>query len=223
MNVYFISGLGADKRIFSKIKLDNKLNIIHLNWIAFHKNESLKNYAERLSKSIDQSKPFSLVGVSFGGMIAVELAKLLEPKVTIIISSTLLSKHLPFIYRLAGKLGLIKIVPANILKSSNSIIQNYFFGTKLKEERELLKNIIEDTDAHFLKWAIGSILSWKNNTKPKKLFQIHGTNDKILYTNKVEPDFSIKGGTHFMVYQKANEISALISKLILDEKITTLR
>jgi hypothetical protein len=34
MNAYFISGLGADKRIFSKLKLNEKINIIHIDWIA---------------------------------------------------------------------------------------------------------------------------------------------------------------------------------------------
>ncbi|RZL34138.1 MAG: alpha/beta hydrolase, partial [Pedobacter sp.] len=214
MNVYFISGLGADKRIFSKIKLNDNFKIIHLDWISFEKKETLKSYAGRLSKSIDQSEPFSLVGVSFGGMIAVEMAKFLQPKVTIIISSTLLSEHLPLIYRLIGKLGIIKIIPANILKSSNSLTQNYFFGTKLKEEKDLLEKIVKDTDAHFLKWAIESILNWQSNTTPKNLIQIHGTNDKILYTKKVEPDFLIKGGTHFMVYQNADKISEILNNIL---------
>lgn len=88
MNTYFISGLGANKRIFSKLKLNENINMIHIDWISPNKNESLASYAERLSKVIDLSQPFALVGVSFGGMIAVEMAKLLNPATTIIISST---------------------------------------------------------------------------------------------------------------------------------------
>jgi len=65
MNVYFISGLGADKRIFSKIRLNDKFKIIHLDWISFEKKETLKSYAERLCKSIDKSEPFSIVGGFF--------------------------------------------------------------------------------------------------------------------------------------------------------------
>ncbi|SDF62642.1 Thioesterase domain-containing protein [Pedobacter terrae] len=79
MNAYFISGLGADQRIFSRLKLSEKISIIHVEWINPNKNETLEVYAERLSRIIDTSKPFALVGVSFGGMIAVELAKLLKP------------------------------------------------------------------------------------------------------------------------------------------------
>lgn len=76
MNVYFISGLGADKRIFSKLTLSAEFDIIHIDWIVPFSKETLVSYAKRLSKVIDVNNPFALIGVSFGGMIAVEIAKL---------------------------------------------------------------------------------------------------------------------------------------------------
>ena len=215
MNVYFISGLGADKRIFSKLNLDKRINIIHIDWIQPTKNESLENYAKRLGLVIDTTQSFAIVGVSFGGMIATELAKAYKPKAIIAISSTIEGRYLPASYRFAGKLNLVKIIPTGILKASNKITQNYFFGVKSIEERELLSRIIADTDPKFLKWAIGSILSWKNKVTPKNLYHIHGTNDKVLYSKNARPDYLIKNGTHFMVYQNAKEISYLIDDIIL--------
>jgi len=215
MNAYFISGLGADKRIFAKLELDSQIEIIHVDWIQPLKNESLNSYAKRLSPIIDDSQPFILIGVSFGGIIAVEIAKILNPVCTIIISSTLFSDDLPFLYRLAGKLKLIKIAPSWLIKSSNQLTQNFFFGTKSNTEKKLLSMIIKDTDPKFLKWAIGSILSWENNQKPERLYHIHGSKDKILYSKNARPDFIINGGTHFMVYQHAEEISKIIMKLVM--------
>jgi len=212
MNTYFI---GADKRIFSALKLDNHINIIYVEWIRPFKNETLCHYSKRLSGIINTKEPFVLVGVSFGGMVVVEISKILNPVCSIIISSTAISNNLPAFYSLAGKLKLINLLPAWLIKSSNKLTQNYFFGVKSSNEKKLLTRIIDDTDSVFLKWAIGSILSWGNKTKPKHLYHIHGTHDKILYTKKVEPDFLIKNGTHFMIYQKADEISTLINNLIL--------
>ncbi|KRT14269.1 hypothetical protein ASU31_19845 [Pedobacter ginsenosidimutans] len=219
MNTYFISGLGADKRIFSKLKLNENIYMIHIDWITPNINESLASYAQRLSSVIDLSQPFALVGVSFGGMIAVEIAKLLNPTTTIIISSTMLSAHLPALYRFAGKLGLLKFIPARLLKSSNKLTQNYYFGTRSSSEKTLLSRIIKDTDPRFLKWAIGSILSWSNKIKPKNIYHIHGTNDKILYSEIAQPDFIIENGTHFMVYQNAEEVSGIINRVILNNEI----
>ncbi|QIL42466.1 alpha/beta hydrolase [Pedobacter sp. HDW13] len=216
MNTYFISGLGADKRIFSKLKLNEKINIIHIDWIDPKQNETLAAYAARLGGIIDTSQPFALVGVSFGGMIAVEVAKILAPIVTVIISSTMISSQLPGLYRFAGKLGLLKFIPAKLLKSSNKLTQNYYFGTRSGSEKVLLSKIIKDTDPYFLKWAIGSILSWKNETRPERMYHIHGTHDKILYSKTAQPDFVIENGTHFMVYQNAVEISGIINQIILN-------
>ncbi|WP_316806658.1 alpha/beta hydrolase [Pedobacter agri] len=216
MKAYFISGLGADKRIFSKLKLDPQIEVIHIEWIVPIKNESLRNYAKRLSSIIDVSNDFILVGVSFGGMIAVEISKLIAPRCTIIISSTLYSQDLPLLYRFAGKLQLVKLIPSWLIKSSNSLTQNFFFGTKSHSEKQLLRKIIADTDSRFLKWAIGSILSWRNSVRPNSLYHIHGTNDRILYSKSAKPDFVIKNGTHFMVYQNAGEISGIINSLHLN-------
>jgi pimeloyl-ACP methyl ester carboxylesterase len=207
--------LGADKRIFSKLKLNAKINIIHIDWIAPNKNESLATYAQRLSKVIDITQTFALIGVSFGGMIAVEMAKILKPITTVIISSTMFGAQLPALYRFAGKLRLLKLIPAQLLKSSNRLTQNYYFGTRTSSEKTLLSEIIKDTDPYFLKWAIGSILSWKNEIRPERIYHIHGTNDKILYAKTARPDFVIENGTHFMVYQNAEEISDIIDKLLL--------
>ncbi|MBB6238860.1 pimeloyl-ACP methyl ester carboxylesterase [Pedobacter sp. AK013] len=219
MNTYFISGLGADRRIFSKLKLNEKINIIHVDWLSPNKNESLASYAQRLSSTIDLTQPFTLVGVSFGGMVAVEIAKILKPTVTIIISSTMLAAQLPMLYRFAGKLGLLKLIPAKLLKSSNKLTQNYYFGTRSSSEKVLLGRIIKDTDPHFLKWAIGSILNWKNKTRPERIYHIHGTKDKILYSRTAQPDFVIENGTHFMVYQNAQQISGIIDSIVLNSEI----
>lgn len=215
MNTYFISGLGADKRIFSKIVLDSQIKIIHLDWIQFSKGQSLISYAEQLGKKIDTTTPFVIVGVSFGGMIATELAKILKPAKTIIISSIVFNNQFPWIYKLFGKLNLLKFIPAWLLKSSNKLTQNYYFGTKLLDDKELLRKIVEETDPKFLKWAIGSILKWKNNIRPENLIHIHGDNDKIFPLKNVNPDFVINGGSHFMVYQKAEKISELMNNLII--------
>ena len=216
MNTYFISGLGADKRIFSRLKLHRSINIIHVEWINPLRKESLSEYAKRLSEVIDTSEKFALVGVSFGGMIAVEIAKILNPVFTIVISSTVQSNTLPPLYKFAGKLKLVEIIPSWLIKSSNRLTQNFFFGTQSNAEKKLLTNIINDTDRRFLKWAIGSILSWRNDLIPQRLYHIHGTKDKILYSKKSKPDFVIENGTHFMVYQNAAEISEIINKLIIN-------
>jgi len=213
IKIYFISGLGADRRAFKKLIFPPDCELIHLDWIPAIKNEALESYADRLAISIDTSTPFYLIGLSFGGMLATEIAKKLKPLHTFIISSTPVFKELPWYYRMAGSLSLQKIVPVSLLKRGNNIGLK-FLGATTREETALLKQLVIDSDPIFMKWALTSILSWRNNERPQNLTHIHGTTDNILPIRYNKPDITIEGGGHFMVYANAETISRLIvSKL----------
>jgi hypothetical protein len=71
-----------------------------------------------------------------------------------------------------------------------------------------LKQILNDTDSRFLKWAINAIAHWKNSDKPSGI-KIHGNNDKVLPL-KTDADYVIEGGGHFMIVTRGKEISELI-------------
>jgi len=92
MKCYCISGLGADKRAFKH--LDINLELIHIEWTKPLKNESISSYSKRLLVQIDTKEPFLLLGLSFGGIIASELAQITSPEKVIHISSIINRKHL---------------------------------------------------------------------------------------------------------------------------------
>jgi len=77
MKIYCISGLGADRRVFKNLKLEAEL--IFVDWIIPKKKEHISSYASRLATVINQDEEFGLLGVSFGGLIAVEMNKVLIP------------------------------------------------------------------------------------------------------------------------------------------------
>jgi pimeloyl-ACP methyl ester carboxylesterase len=213
VTVYFISGLGADKRAFQKLTLPQNLTVKYIEWIDNTKDESLVGYCQRLCSQINTDEPFMLIGLSFGGIVAVELSKIIEPKKVILISSISTSKELPIDnlgYFLFKKIHLYKLIPSSIFKHTNAITY-WFFGVKKKSEKELLTQIISDTLPTFAKWAFGRILTWENVTKPKHLFHIHGTNDKLFPIKNTFADVKIDGGGHFMVYSKADEISKILA------------
>jgi pimeloyl-ACP methyl ester carboxylesterase len=70
--VYFISGLGADEKVFQFLRLDS-IQQIHIKWLKTDPIEGLRAYASRLTAQIDTSQEVILIGVSFGGLIAQEI------------------------------------------------------------------------------------------------------------------------------------------------------
>ena len=91
---------------FKRIRLPEGYEAIYLDWITPEKDESLSNYARRFSTLIKNDDAFILIGLSFGGMLACEIARLRRPMKTIIISSIAASNELPWYFKRAGNMGL---------------------------------------------------------------------------------------------------------------------
>jgi pimeloyl-ACP methyl ester carboxylesterase len=207
--LFLLSGLGADKRVFDFLDLDG-YNIHHVLWIKPGANESLCGYAKRLLPQITRKKPI-LMGVSFGGMVALEIAKLIEVEKVILISSAKNCDALPTSFKIMGRLKLQKLMPPSAIKKPNEMLF-WLFGVNTHEHRRLLASIMKDTDEIFFSWAIETICLWKNKQNVDRVIQIHGTNDRIL--NLRSADFVIEGGGHFMVVSRAKEISDIIKNVI---------
>lgn len=206
--IYLLSGLGADKRVFEFLDLSN-FKVNHVDWIEPTDNETIQSYAQRLLQQITTDRPI-IIGVSFGGIMTIEIAKLIETEKLILISAAKTKDDIPVFYRLIGQLGLHKIIPTWMLKNINPLTY-WLFGTKTKKQKDLLKEILNDTEDKFLKWAIDKIVNWENVTELKNVKTIHGTADKILPFKKA--DFKIINGGHLMIIDKADELNGVLKNL----------
>ena len=187
--------------------------VVHVDWILPLENETLQNYALRISENIKDENAI-LIGLSFGGILSVEISKIKKFKKIFLLSSAKTKSEIPFYYKLIGKLNILKILPNSILKRVNSL--TYFvFGAKTNFEKNLLKDIIKNTDKHFLKWALHQIMNWKNENYSENIVHIQGDSDLILPHNFVKYDYLIKGGTHFMTLNQSKEIETIIIENLL--------
>lgn len=212
-NIYIFSGLGADERVFQKLDFSGFVPVF-IKWIKPNKDESIENYAERLLGQIDENRPI-LIGLSFGGMMAMEVAKHIETKRVILIASAKTMIEIPFYFRWAGKLRLHRFLPTVLLKNSN-FLTNWAFGVNSESDKLLLKQILHDTDPMFLHWAIDKIVCWKNKIYPPNTLHIHGTSDQILPVRFVKCDAMVTGGGHLMTMNMAEEVMESIRKGIGD-------
>lgn len=208
--VYFISGLGADKRAFSFLDL-SFCEPQFIEWIKPLEKESLKSYALRLRQQIPEEHP-TVVGVSFGGMLATEMAKEDKLMNVIIIASNKSSAEFPAYLRVGKYLPVYKWLPEKLIK--NQTVLNWVLGVEKDEQRKLINAIVADIDPYFLKWAIDAILHWKETSIPDNVKHIHGSADKLLPYRLTKAEHTIEGGTHMMTLYKHKEISDLLCKLI---------
>ncbi|MEO7445538.1 MAG: alpha/beta hydrolase [Ferruginibacter sp.] len=212
IKVYFISGLAADRRAFQFINLPEGFETVYLDWQSFHKGESMQSYAWRLAEKIDTTNPFVLLGLSMGGMLATEIAKIYKPLLTILISSVPVSTSLPNIYKLAALTKIYRVIPGGWLKSAS--LAKRLFARETKEVKAILRQIIKDSDPKIIRDAVHAIVTWENTWIPPNLLHIHGTKDELLPYRKVNALYNITGGSHLMVLSQAKEINIILHEAL---------
>ena len=216
MKVYFISGLGADKRVFKHISLPDRFDTIYLDWISPLPNESLQEYARRLSKKIDINTPFALVGLSMGGMIAAEISKLLKPKFTVLISSVPVASQLPPYFKWMPSLNLSRLMPLRLMKSA--FIMKRLFAAETADDKATLIQMVRSIDMKFIQWAMYAIPKWKNEELPSPYIHIHGSRDKVLPMRYTKPTHVIQKGGHLIIMNRAKEINRILEMAFLSIK-----
>ena len=206
---YLIPGLGADERVFQFLRLIGEVRI--LRWLLpQHPREPLPHYATRLAAGVPEDQPCWLVGVSFGGVLALEIAQLRPLARVVLISSFTGPRELLWLGRVARATGLHHLVPPQLLPRLPRVAQ-WFFGVQNGREYQLLRQILRDTDPHFTRWAIARLLAWPGRPVPPTS-RIHGTKDRLLPAGATHSQHRLAGG-HLIVISQAREISRILNGL----------
>lgn len=213
-NVYCISGLGADERIFWNIKVPG-INLVHIPWPEHDEHDELSCYAQKVSVLIREENPI-IMGVSLGGMIGVEITKIRPVKKLIVISSAKTKEELPPYNGLFGKLVKSRIVPAFVYKMPTDTLMNKF-GCETDEDETLLREILKDSDGQFMKWAMKAVAEWQNYTYIEPVIHIHGHADKLIFPENINAQYWIEDGGHIMIYNRADEINEILANELADE------
>ena len=209
--IYCISGLGADERAFSRLVIE-EYRLIVIPWLEPHKKETIQHYAKRMRSEIDSDNPI-LMGLSFGGMVCIEIAKQMQVQKIIIISSIKSSLELPQWMKTIAWLKLNKILPVGSSKLTEPL-QNRFLGISTEEEKNIVAIARKNANRKYVKWAVNQALNWKNDWQPPEIYHIHGDNDNMFPIKKIKADFTIKNAGHFMIMNRAAEVSTYINSIL---------
>jgi len=212
-SIYFLPGLGADFRLFRK-QLEAGMPITILEWKIPLKGETIQQYAARMAADISKSDKLILGGVSMGGMMAIEIAKIVRPEKLILISSAKNRNELPLFFRFFKYLPVQRWLPYaffnNIQVVANAIYP--LFGKMRREEKKIFVEMAKAAPQEFVKWALNAIVTWENTEVPAPTIHIHGTADLILPYRYVRNVITIKKGTHLMISERAEEINAILNR-----------
>ena len=210
-HIYCISGLGANEKVFSNLFFEG-YELHFIQWLIPEKKETIDHYATRLCSQIDHANPV-LIGLSFGGMMCIEIARILPVQQIILVSSIKSHIEMPLWMRLSGKLKLDKLFP---LRSFKLLIplENHNLGLESRAEKVLVASYRKNIDPQYANWAVNKILNWKNTWVPENIFHIHGADDRIFPVKKIKANHVIPGGGHFMIMNRSTSVNEQINNFL---------
>ena len=177
MQVYFLSGLGADKTVFQFLDL-SYCDPVFIDWIPPINNESLQDYALRLKQAFIPDDAV-VVGLSFGGMLATEIAKANKNIRSVLISSAKTRFEIPAYYKTGKMLPLHNMLPGAVHRWFMLRIK-WLLGVKNEPSLQVYKELIAKSDFNFNAWAVNALLRGENTSVPENITHIHGKHEKIL-------------------------------------------
>ncbi len=219
--VYCISGLGADHRVFERLTLPG-CTLYPLEWLIPLDEEPADHYAARMAKGITHERPI-LMGLSFGGMMAGRIAQLVPLSRLWLISTVTSREEMPGYMRWGKYIPFhelaYKIQPGKWLTP----IENYNLGVESQDEKDMVAQFREKVDPGYLRWALHTIMHWEDAPRVPYSFQVHGAQDRIFPIKYVHPDATVAEAGHFMVYNRANQVSQILqndlSNIVKDSNI----
>lgn len=211
MIIYAIPGLGTTEQLFSNTHIKGAEFIV-LDWPLPEKGDTMQSYAEKFLPQIDTSKPFCLMGVSFGGMLCTELSKIISPRKTFLISTCKSRSELPWFIRFFKYVPLYKYIRESGHRKM-AYHGRWMIGFGKAYIPEFL-GMVSSMKENYFRHCMNIIVNWNGTAFPKNAVHIHGNADRLLLYRYVKADHTIKGGSHAMVVFQAEEINKIVEEEI---------
>lgn len=215
IHVYFMPGMAASPAIFEYIQLPtDKFSLHYLEWTIPNPTASLEEYALLMCESIKHHNPV-LVGVSLGGLLVQEMAKIITVRKTIIISSIKSNKELPKRMLFAKYTKVYKILPTGLINNVE-LLAKYAFGETVTKRLALYEKYLSIRDKAYIDWCIEKLVNWKQINAPKDIVHIQGEKDTVFPILNIHNCIVVKNGTHTMIIHRSKWFNENLPAIILE-------
>jgi pimeloyl-ACP methyl ester carboxylesterase len=211
--VYCMPGMAASPKIFEYIHLPKPYKLHLLSWILPMKEESLSAYAKRMSERVSAVDSV-LIGVSFGGVLVQEMAKHIQVRKVIIVSSIKSRNELPLPIKMARTTNAHKLLPTQWINNLDALAL-FAFGKGIQKRLKLYQKYLSERNPDYLDWSIDTLVHWDQEEADASVIHIHGKKDTVFpmkYLSK--PFIAIEGG-HAAIITSAQWFNSELPKLLL--------
>ena len=205
-----LPGLGGDSRLFSTQRVAFP-DLIVPDWIEPERNEPLADYAARFASQIDPGVPCFFGGVSFGGVVALEVASRLSNYECYLIGSVRSPLQVPRRLRALHSMTDLIFIPKWIGSAAL-----YSAGRWMHPLRRGALRQLHEADLRFLRWAAKAILNWtpSEGVERVRVAQIHGERDPIFPIKNVTAEKVVAGAGHLVSITHSIQVNQFLRERI---------
>ncbi len=207
-----LPGLGADERLFT-YQRERFPQLEVPPWLPPERNESLPAYAGRMAAKLNIEEPVYLGGASFGGMLALEMAKRIPVKSIFLISSAYSGREVNRLLRLVHPVG--RRMPVSFVATAfrSATVFSPEMRSMEREKKSLLRAMFDETPPEFVRWASCALMDWIFQDKPEVPVQrIHGERDIVIPLRRQPAEAIVPGGGHFICLTHGEMVNEFILK-----------
>lgn len=207
-----IPGMGADERLFEpqrRAGLEFEVPVLPMP----RPNDTLANYAAYLRDQMDLAGPCVVGGVSFGGMLACEMARVCTTRCVILIAGCCRRSSIPPYYRAVELLS--RIIPDSIVQRRAVVSGRLLAALECIDagQQELIIDMSRQVAVPQLRRIARMILQWDPPERwPCPIHQIHGETDRIIPLRRVQPNEVVTGGGHLINMTHADQVNRFIAR-----------
>lgn len=209
--IILLPGMAADVRVF-EAQLAIFPNLKVQPWIEPLPRESLPAYAARLALLVDPGRPCIVGGTSFGGIVALEMAGHLPALACILIGSVRSPSELPRNIRWLRLIAWLGPSGLRMLASIGSRISRWFKANRVSRRLQRLSR----PESAFERWAMCALCGWKlsRSSDQVRIYQIHGSADRVLPVSLTHPDVIVPGGEHALSSFNPSPVNQFIAHVL---------
>jgi len=214
--VVLIPGLGASARLLDPQRAALP-GVEVLGWAPPLDEETLPSYASRLAATVETDGPVYLGGVSFGGMLATEMARLLPCRGLLLIASCLSGRAVAGWARPAGRL--LRRLPDRLFRPPRGWARLLTRVSPVsRAQAEALVGMLHEVPPGFVPWGARAICEWPGaGPLAAPLWHIHGDRDPLIPLRSVRPTRVVRGGTHLINVTHAGEVNRFLEEALAED------
>lgn len=202
-----LPGMMADHRLLAEQQAAFP-NLIIPPWPEHHPSDTIASFAEKIADPLRPIGPCVVGGVSFGGIVALELARHLNSPGCILISSISSPREMPFRFRILRPIGFL---PEPAFNATTFAITRLFRSSMRRGVKRRSDQMLASP---FFSWATRAILRWKGCDPAIPIAQIHGDSDLTFPIGLTQPDHVVKGAGHMLVATHSDIVNEFIKQFV---------